>query len=92
MGIDRLERGAQPFAPFVIERADRSAQAAHRLHQFGAVGDRAVVFGLCPGQVIGGDQVNRANPFAFRQQPVVIGTDRAGAADVFADKSDPGGQ
>ena len=46
--VDRFERGAQPLPPFAVEVADRAAQAADRLGQFGLFGQTGamLLFGL----------------------------------------------
>ena len=71
MSVDRLERCAQPFAPFAVEIADRSAQAIDRFSQFGLLAEARRLALLCLGKLLCGDQVDRPDPLALGLQPLV---------------------
>ena len=57
-----LERGPQALAAFAVEVADRAAQPVDRFVQFGLLGGAGAVLLLDPRQLLGGDQVDRADP------------------------------
>src|SRR6188768_4498328 len=70
MLVDLLERGPQAFAALAVEIADRAAQAVDRLGQLALLGDAGAVFLLEPGELVGGDEVDRADPLAVSDEAV----------------------
>ncbi len=85
MLVHRVEGGAQPFAPLAVEAADRAAQPVHRLGEFGLFGGARSVLRLGFGKFVGGDQIDRPQPFARRGQAlqllrVPLGRDAAASA------------
>ena len=73
VAVDRLERGAQPFAAFAVEAADRAAQAVDRFGQLGLFCRAGALPRFGRGEFFGGDQVDRADPFPVGHQPVMRG-------------------
>jgi hypothetical protein len=72
MPVHRLERGAQAFAAFAVEVADRAAQAVDRFGQFGLLGQALGLARLRPGPVPRRrPEVDRADPLALGQQALV---------------------
>ena len=65
MTVYRLERGQQPRAAFAVEAADRAAQAVDRLAKLFAFCNARALLLFELGQFVGGNQVDRTNPFAL---------------------------
>jgi hypothetical protein len=64
--VDDLKRSQQPFARFVIEAVDALAQPPDCLDQIVALGGQLAVLPFDLSQFLLGEQVDRAEPFAFR--------------------------
>ena len=92
VAVDRLERGAQPFAALAIEAADRAAQAVDRLGQFGLLGGAGAVTRLGLGQFVGGDQIDRADPLAVGGEAVHRGAFFPGQRDLGGGEGEALGQ
>ena len=92
VGVDRFECGAEPFAAFAIEIADRAAQAVDGFDQFGLFGHARAVPRFDFGQFVRCDQVHRTDPFAFGNQLVMLRTFLRGGADFGGLEFKPFGQ
>ena len=92
VGVDRLERGAQPLAALAVEVADRTAQAVHCLDQLGLFGQRGAMPRLGLSQLVGRDQVDRAEPLAVGDQLVMLGAFLARGTDLGGNEFEPLGQ
>ena len=73
MAVDLLIGFEQPDAAFAVEAADRAAQAVDRLGQFLALPRRPWCGFVELGQLLLGDQVDRADPFALGGQALEAG-------------------
>ena len=69
--VHRLERGEQADAAFAVEVADRPAQPVDRLLQLLDLGGAFFAFGIEFGELVCGDKIDRSQPFAVGDQPVV---------------------
>ena len=68
VGVDRLERGQQPFARFAVEALDAGAQLLDRLDQVVALGGQRGVLGLDLAQFFLGAEVDGAEALAVAAQ------------------------
>src|SRR3546814_257620 len=84
MAIHRLERREQPRAALAIEAADRTAEAVDRLRQFLDLGGASLTLGIEFDEFVGGDEIDRAEPLAVGDQPVVLRRFGIGVADARA--------
>src|SRR3546814_19601270 len=84
MAIHRLERREQPRAALAIEAADRAAEAVQRLRQFLDLGGASLTLGIEFDEFVGGDEIDRAEPLAVGDQPVVPRRFGGGVADARA--------
>ncbi len=92
VGVDGFEGSAQALAALAVERADRAAQAIDRLGQFGLLGDHREVLRFGFGQFGRGDEVDRPEPLAVREQAIMGSRFLGSRRDVAAGKPDAFGQ
>ena len=87
-GVRRLEGGEQANAALAVEVADRAAQPVDRLLQLLDLGGTSFAFDVEFGKLVGGDEVDRPQPLAFADQPVVRGRLGTCIVDVVAFEPD----